>query len=91
MEEVLAQKRRRLDSPQNEESVGTYQPYEFNNNNQGQYPNSYDLPFLPSYKSSIHMDNHTISLNGTHHIGNDHVSELFVHNGNAHLSLKKTW
>jgi alpha-glucosidase (family GH31 glycosyl hydrolase) len=37
------------------------------------------------------LDNKTISLNSTHSYGNDKIAELYVHNGNAHLQLKKTW
>lgn len=55
-----------------------------------EYPSTYYLPFLPTYKESGYLDNMTISLNATQG-GSDKISNLYVHNGVAQRALQKTY
>ena len=48
----------------NEDSVGYYEPY-YVNKTDHEYPSTYDMAFLPNFKSTVHLDNMTISLNAT--------------------------
>jgi hypothetical protein len=72
----------------NEESIGTYEPYLINPN--GTEPGTWDLPFVPAFKYSGYLDNMTQGLNVTHK-GNERYTNLYLHNGHAHLALKKTY
>ena len=90
LKSTMASQKRMLDDDKDvitEEQVGNFEPYMVNTDQKER--STYYLPYIPGFKESGNLDNHTISLNGTH-FGNDkNSSEYFVHNANGHMGLKR--